>query len=519
MKPVFRNSTQSGTSRKSTNRFQTLRLYLIIGTVVIFVAFAIYTEILIRNARREQEYVPRIFAQYIAYTDSYLRQAEQYEDLLSEVRTHYFQFASQRNFQEALWDYISLEFMQKNPIPVIITDEAYTPLFWNKVGISQDSLYSELSYRSQALLQEQMANMNQTPLTDEDMVTGYAFYAKPVSLQQFISKVDYSIIVTDRQKVPLFWRNVDIPEVARYSEIGENDRQHLRDRIDAMAEIPIASEADSLGYIYFSLPRSLSQIRNFVVLELLIAVLLIAFSSYGLFLLRRTEKDTLWIGLAKETAHQFGTPITSLMGWIDYLKSTAPGSEPQMPTGQIIDFMTTDLEHLRNIASRFGKVGSQVKLQPAPMHDILSETVEYFRHRMPHLGSRIDIHLISKIEGVNVMLDAELFKWTLENLIKNCVDAMTSRGGNIILTATRKDKWVYLQIRDEGKGIPRSQWKKIFEPGVTTKKRGWGLGLSLAKRIIEEYHQGHIKVLESTVNEGTTFEIKLHTEDHKKEHL
>jgi len=519
MKPASRNSTPSGTSRKSTNRFQAMRLYLIISSLVIFVAFAIYTQILIQNAKREQEYVPRIFAQYIAYTDSYLRQAEQYEALLSEVRTNFFQFATQRNFQEALWDYISIEFMQKNPIPVIITDEAYTPLFWNKVGVSQDSLYSQLSYQSQALLQEQMARMNQTPLTDEDIVTGYAFYAKPVSLRQFISKVDYSIIVTDRQKVPLFWRNVNIPEVARYSEIGEDDRQRLTNRIAAMTEIPLASEADSLGYIYFSVPRSLSQIRNFVVLELLIAVLLVAFSSYGLFLLRRTEKDTLWIGLAKETAHQFGTPITSLMGWIDYLKSSDPGSNTQMPMGQIIDFMTTDLAHLRNIASRFGKVGSQVKLLPTSLHDILTDTVEYFRHRMPHLGSRIDIHLISKIEGVNVMLDAELFKWTLENLIKNCVDAMTSKGGNIILTATRKDKWVYLQIRDEGKGIPRSQWKKIFEPGVTTKQRGWGLGLSLAKRIIEEYHQGHIKVLESTLNEGTTFEIKLHTEALHREKL
>lgn len=519
MTPASRNSTQSGTSRKNINRFQTLRLYLIIGTVVIFVAFAVYTQILIQNAKHEQEYVPRIFAQYIAYTDSYLRQAEQYEDLLSEIRTKYFQFATQRNFQEELWDYVSIEFMQKNPIPVIITDEAYTPLFWNRVEVSQDSLYSELSYASQARLQEFMARMNQTPLTEDGVITGYAFYARPVSLQQFISKVDYSIIVTDRQKVPLFWRNVNIMEVARYSEIGEEDRARLKERIETMTEIPLASEADSLGYIYFSVPRSLAQIRNFVVLELLIAVMLVAFSSYGLFLLRRTEKDTLWIGLAKETAHQFGTPITSLMGWIDYLKSAGPDSSTQMPTDQIIGFMTTDLEHLRNIASRFGKVGSQVKLLPTPLHDILSDTVEYFRHRMPHLGSRIDIHLISKIEGVNVMLDAELFKWTLENLIKNCVDAMVSRGGNIILTATRKDKWIYLQIRDEGKGIPRGQWKKVFEPGVTTKKRGWGLGLSLAKRIIEEYHQGHIKVLESTLNEGTTFEIKLHAEDHKKEHL
>ncbi len=492
-------------------------MYLIIGTILIFVAFAAYNHILIQNAKREQEYVPRIFAQYIAYTDSYLHQAEEYEQLLSEVRTRFFQFATRHNFQEALWDYISIEFMQKNPIPVIITDEAFTPLFWNQVGVSQDSLYAELSFSSQKKLQEYMATMNQTPLTEKDIITGYAFYAKPVSLQEFVRQVDYAIIVTDTHKKPLFWRNVGVPEIHKYEEVDPSHRNILDQLVQTMTEIPLKSNADNLGYIYFSVPRSLYQIRNFVVLELMIALLMIAFFTYGLFLLKRTEKDTLWIGLAKETAHQFGTPITSLMGWMEYLKSRDSDTPTKMEIGQILDFMTTDVDHLKDIASRFGKVGSQVKLKPTVLDDILEETVDYFRHRMPHLGSRIDIHLISKIQGVKVMLDVELFKWTLENLIKNCVDAMAPRGGNIILTATQNERCVFLQVRDEGKGISRSQWKKIFEPGVTSKKRGWGLGLSLAKRIIEEYHQGYIRVIASYANEGTTIEIKLHKEKSQKE--
>jgi len=176
---------------------------------------------------------------------------------------------------------------------------------------------------------------------------------------------------------------------------------------------------------------------------------------------------------------------------------------------QIVQYMTADLEHLKNIASRFGKVGSITKLEPQNLDEIISATVEYFRERMPHLGNKIDIHYIGKIEGVQVLMDKELIKWTLENLIKNCVDAMSNKGGNIIITATMKKPWIYIQIRDEGKGIPHRQWKSIFEPGVTTKTRGWGLGLSLAKRIIEEYHNGHIKVLQSSLGEGTTFEIKL----------
>ncbi|MDP2173884.1 MAG: HAMP domain-containing sensor histidine kinase, partial [Candidatus Cloacimonadaceae bacterium] len=491
MKQASKNSTPSGTSRKNTNRFQTLRLYLIFGSLVIFGFFAVYTQILIQNAKREQEFVPRIFAKYIAYTDSYLRQAEQYSKLLGEISSNYIQFATNRNFQQALWDYVSTEFMLKNPIPVIITDEFREPLIWNKVGVSQDSTFADLSEASQKTMQDLMANMTESPLIEEGNLTGFAYYAKPVSLEQFIRKIDYSVVVTDRQKKPLFWRNVEINEVDSYEQMNDADRNILQEKIASMSEIPISNDADSLGYIYFSAPKTLTQIRFFIFFGLLIAVILILFGSYGLLLLRQTEKDTLWIGLAKETAHQFGTPITSLMGWIDYLKQCPTDSDKSPNMDAIINHMTTDLNHLKNIASRFGKVGSQTKLLPVDLHQLLTEIVEYFRQRLPHLGSRIDIHLISKIEGINVMLDVELFKWTLENLIKNCVDAMTKGGGHIIITATRKDKWIYLQVRDEGKGIPRSQWKKIFEPGVTTKTRGWGLGLSLAKRIIEEYHQGH----------------------------
>ncbi len=492
-------------------------MYLIVGTVLIFIALAAYNLILVKNAKMEQECVPRMFAQYIAYTDSYLRQAEEYERLLSEVRSRYFQFATQQNFQEELWDYISIDFMQKNPIPVIITDEAFNPLFWNKVGVSQDTLYADLSYSSKKRLQEHMSGMVHYKLTDKGIVTGYAFYAKPVSLQEFVSRVDYSIVVTDQQKRPLYWHNVGIPEVQNYEDIGLSHREELKDMMQSMTEVPLASDADSLGYIYFTVPQSLYQMRNFVLLQLAIVLILIGFSTYGIYLLKRTEKDTLWIGLAKEIAHQFGTPITSLMGWMAYLKSRDEETPSTIDPKQVLDLMATDLEHLKTIASRFGKVGSQVSLKPTILHDILEEIVDYFRQRMPHLGSRIDIHLISKIPDVRVMLDVELFKWTLENLIKNCVDAMVGKGGNIIITATQSDKHVYLQVRDEGKGIPRSQWKKIFEPGVTSKTRGWGLGLSLAKRIIQDYHQGYIKVVTSTANEGTTIEIKLHKESREKD--
>lgn len=518
MKQVLKNSIPTGKKQKSTNVFNRLRLFLIFGSLAIFIFFAGYIQILIRQAKVEQEFIPRIFAQYIAYTDSYLRAAEKNAQLLTEVSSKYLQFTASNDFKQNLWDYISTEFMLENPIPVIITDANFQPQMWKNVGVATDTLFSELSVPSRRKLEHLMLQMIQTPLTDEGEVSGYAYYSKPVSFQQFIKNIDYSLIVTDRYKQPLFWRNVDIPETSSYYQISTKEQQELARHIQVMDEIPLSNQADSLGYIYFSTPKSLSYIRYIVILELILAMMVIFFGSYGLFLLRRTEKDTLWIGLAKETAHQFGTPITSLMGWLAYLKESPPDGN-QRDMNQIVDHMTADLEHLKNIASRFGKVGSMTKLEPQDLHQILTQIVQYFSLRMPHLGKRIDIHLISKVEGIQVRLDAELFKWTLENMIKNCVDAMSQKGGNIIITATQKYPWIYIHIRDEGKGIPRGQWKRIFDPGVTSKTRGWGLGLSLAKRIIEEYHGGFIRVVQSNPDEGSTFEIKLHAQAQSRERV
>jgi len=309
-----------------------MRIFLIVGSLAIFVFFAVYIQVLIKQARAEQEYVPRIFAQYIAYTDTYLRAAEANAQLLTEVSSKYLQFSASRDFQQNLWDYISTEFMQENPIAVIITDAQFQPQMWKNVGVATDTVFASLSVASRKKLENQMAVMVQTPLTDEGKVSGYAYYSRPVSFEQFIKNVNYSVIVTDRYKQPLFWRNVDLPETSNYYRMSTEQQQKLAHRMQGMDEIPLSNQADSLGYIYFSAPKSLSYISNIVLFELVLAFMVIFFGAYGLFLLRRTEKDTLWIGLAKETAHQFGTPITSLMGWLDYLKEAPPdGCERNVP--------------------------------------------------------------------------------------------------------------------------------------------------------------------------------------------
>jgi len=510
MLPVLKSSTPSGKRQKTFNRYLALRLYIIFGVILLIIIFGIYTQILIQNAKKEAQFVPRLFAQYIAYTDSYLRSAEQNTQLLTEVLIQYLQNAGETNYQEKMWNYLNTSFMPQLKIPIIITDSNDTPTNWYHVGVPENIVYEELTARQRELLTEKLSAMLSIPITYKKIILGYAHFQKPVSFQQFIKKIDYSIIVTDRNKIPLYWRNIDIPENIQYRNLNPNEQNRLLQRTRSMYEIPITNEADSLGFAYFTTSAALARIPFLIYLELLLMVVVILFGLYGLMLLKITEKDSLWVGLAKETAHQFGTPITSLMGWVDYLKAHPHGFSSETEYNQFVEWMTADLEKLKTIASRFGKVGSTIKLEPHDLNRVMLEVVEYFKERLPHQSSKIEISYISKLDSTKVLMDIDLIKWTMENLIKNSIDAIGKKGGNIIITASANKPWVYIHIRDEGKGIPRKLWKKVFDPGSTTKNRGWGLGLSLAKRIIVEYHQGRIKVLESSPGEGTTMEIMLH---------
>lgn len=507
---ALKSSTPSGKRRRTYNRYLVLRLYLIFGSCFLLLFFGIYTQVLIHNAKKDAQFVPRLFAQYIAYSDSYLRGAEKSTQLLTEVLVEYLQSAGENNYQEKMWNYLNTEFIARMQIPIIITDVVNSPTSWYHVDVPDSIPYDALDVKMQESLKTRLNSMISIPIMYKDQILGNAHFQKPISFQQFVKKIDYSIIVTDRSKTPLYWRNIALPEDKTYSELGPAQQRQIKQRTLKMYEIPITNESDSLGYAYFASSTTLSRIKYLVYLELLLMVFVVLFGLYGLMLLKRTEKDSLWVGLAKETAHQFGTPITSLMGWVDYLKAHPQGFKSDAEYAQFIEWMTVDLDKLKTVASRFGKVGSTIKLIPQDLNVIIAEVVEYYKYRLPHQSSKIEIAFISKLEGTKVPVDVDLIKWTLENLIKNCIDAIGKKGGNIIITASEKAPWIYIHIRDEGKGIPRSMWKKIFDPGTTTKNRGWGLGLSLSKRIIEEYHQGRIKVLESVVGEGTTFEIMLH---------
>ena len=213
---------------------------------------------------------------------------------------------------------------------------------------------------------------------------------------------------------------------------------------------------------------------------------------------KSAEQNRLWAGMAKETAHQIGTPLSSLVGWIEILKS-------EQVNPAYISEMEKDISRLEKITDRFSKIGSVPKLE---RHDLVAETKATFHYLQKRTSKQIHFHLEVPEEPIYVALNPQLYSWTVENLVKNGIDAMKGKG-QITIAIDRTPKYVSVKITDTGKGLTKSEYRRVFAPGYTTKKRGWGLGLSLARRIIEEYHKGKIKVLKSAPKKGTTMEISL----------
>lgn len=215
---------------------------------------------------------------------------------------------------------------------------------------------------------------------------------------------------------------------------------------------------------------------------------------------RQGEQDRIWVGLAKETAHQLGTPISSLMGWIEYLRETEGVDH------DTVEEMSRDLTQLMKVTDRFSKIGSDTQLSAHNVNEVVESVVHYYRSRMSR-GVTLNYDGLSMAPS-SALLNPTLFEWVVENLIKNALDALSGSGEITVRVITNELK-VCVEVKDSGRGIPKGSWRKIFEPGYTTKTRGWGLGLSLSRRIVEDYHNGHISVVESQVGVGTTMRITL----------
>lgn len=261
-------------------------------------------------------------------------------------------------------------------------------------------------------------------------------------------------------------------------------------------------------YLYYDESVLLRELHYYPYIQLLV-ILVFAFLFYYMIVSRKQyEQNQVWVGLSKETAHQLGTPIQSLMGWINYIESV----ECEVPKEQLHDIVVEidkDVKRLHNVADRFSKIGSEPQLEPSDIGETIAEVVAYMQKRVSqHIEISAQLPATPEIRP----LCRPLFAWVIENLCKNAVDAMTDGKGTIHITlfaGSRANGRAVVEVADTGRGIPNNKLKTIFEPGYTTKQRGWGLGLTLAKRIIEQYHHGIIEVKSSTLGKGTVFRIEI----------
>ena len=242
----------------------------------------------------------------------------------------------------------------------------------------------------------------------------------------------------------------------------------------------------------------LKRLEIYPYIQFIVFIIFLLTALFALLGMKRSEQNRVWVGLSKETAHQLGTPISSLMAWTEILRSTYPNDN-------LIPEMSKDVKRLEIIAERFSKIGSLPETTSENLNDTLSRIVDYITRRS---SEHITIRCIMPERPITVRMCSSLLEWVIENLCKNAIDAMDGEG-EITLHVTQTNERVYIDVTDTGKGIQKSHFNSIFSPGFTTKKRGWGLGLSLAKRIIENYHKGRIYVKNSELNKGTTFRIEL----------
>lgn len=322
---------------------------------------------------------------------------------------------------------------------------------------------------------------------------------------EIVTVIDFPVMLTDAQMNPSTIRNIKV-DSSKGEAFVKAFLEKKRLELDAQYD-PVAVKLDTmvLQYVHYGDSDLVVMLRLAPILTSVAAGVFILIAYFSFSVIRRNEQSSLWVALSKETAHQLGTPISSLMGWIELLKTASDNPEKQ---AQIIFEMQTDLKRLNRVATRFSKIGSKVSLKEENISEVIAMMLNYYRSRIPQMGKNIEL-IFNDAPDILAPINRELFEWVIENITKNGIDAIQGKVGTISATVFKEERFVIIDISDTGKGIESKYKNEIFKAGFTTKSRGWGLGLSLAKRIIEDYHKGKLILKHSEVGKGTTFRIKL----------
>ena len=350
-------------------------------------------------------------------------------------------------------------------------------------------------------------------------------FIRPI-FRDAVRSINFPIVLTDIRGIPRAWKEIGIPGEAipdsvldRVARTGQPTSEVARiqeivrrlDRINKPVNILRVGQPGVLGFVHYGEPKLVHELRWLPYIELVLILILLLFGYAGLRSLLIGEQRLLWAALAKETAHQLGTPLSSLMGWTAVLRESAESGDLRKErVDEVVSEMERDLTRLHKVSSRFGQVGSMPTLKEGNLTDVVAGAVDYFRNRLPHIEHEVEI--IERYEAIpRVAFHRELIEWVVENLLRNAIDAIDKPRGTIEVSLVwkREDRLVELCVRDNGRGMSPEERRRALEPGYTTKRRGWGLGLALARRVVREYHGGRIQIVDTVPGRGTAVAVTL----------
>ncbi len=491
---------------------QTWKLGLFITAVLIVVVSLWYTNTLVNKIAADERNKVKLWADAIQKKANLVKYTnELFEKIKTDERKKVELWAeATRQLSQDLSDYgFVLKVVADNTtVPVILTDEHGTPITSRNLDPEKenDKTYLKLQMQAMRAVQEPIE------ITVYKGKKNYLYYKDSKLFSELKHVLDdliksfISEVAVNSASVPVIYTDstkLNVIACGNIDSIKIKDETFLKATLATMESqntpIEVQFGDGNKSYIFYQESTLLTQLKYypFVMFGIIGLFLLVAYLLFSTA--RRVEQNQVWVGMAKETAHQLGTPLSSLMAWLEYLKSRGLDTE----TATEIE---KDVKRLETITERFSKIGSVPKLDTTDVIKVMQDAVNYMKLRTSkNVSFSIDA---GNEKEIFAQLNIPLFEWVIENLIRNAVDAMNGNGA-ISIVISDQTQYVYIDITDTGKGIPKSKYKTVFEPGYTTKQRGWGLGLSLTKRIIENYHSAQIFVKGSEIDKGTTFRIVL----------
>ncbi len=494
-------------------RKQYWKIFLFIGSLLIFAWTWKYTSDLVQKLENEEKSRAKLWAKAISEKARLVRKMNRLFQSVVNDEKQKAELLGQAFVQIAYDPEISMKsikfysdlIINNKSIPIIMTDEN------GKIESSKN--LPESIQNNPIKLKKELKRMKKLyppiKLVITPTLVKYLYYSDSyiflqlkkvfdASLNQFVSEVISSanipVICTDHSQLKIIAHNLNSFDFLK----GAAPDSVLKSLKSNGKFIKVSIAKHQNQYVYYQESSILTQLRYFPYLQYLVLAVFLAI-GYAMFnTSRRAEQNRVWVGMSKETAHQLGTPISSLMAWTELL-------DLKYPNDELIDEVKHDVHRLEVIANRFEKIGSEPQLEPLYVNKVVQDSIKYLQKRVPN---KVSFGFTPLIEEEHIAVNMPLFSWVLENITKNAVDAMEGQG-SIHFTITSSPKHIFIDIKDSGKGISRSKFSTVFKPGFSTKKRGWGLGLALVKRIVQEYHNGKVFVKESEVGIGTTFRIVL----------